>query len=290
MAGYAPGQVLAGKTVTLGGITLGAVDAAGVAWTLDSEGFQGWDSADVRTQYSERQADHGAWAGPAYLAARAITLTGKIVAPSLPALDTAMDQLGTAAALTDTLLTVAETVPRQCVVRRSGRLLMKLENDRIAAYSVLLTAADPRRYSTTLQSQSTALPVSSGGITLPITLPLTITAGATSGTITLTNSGSIATRPTFTIAGPVTSPVILVQYADSTVKQLAYSDTLVTGDSLVIDTDARTVTLNGTVSRRRYLSGSWPEIPPGQSVTVQWVASAPSPTALLTGTCRSAWL
>jgi hypothetical protein len=290
VAGYTPGQVLAGKTVTLGGISLGAVDAAGVAWTLDSDGFQGWDSADVRTQYSERQADHGAWAGPAYLAARAITLAGKIVAPSLPALDTAMDQLAAAASLTDTVLTVAETVPRQCTVRRSGRLLMKPVTDRIAAYSVLLTAPDPRRYSTTLQSQSTALPVSSGGITLPITLPLTITAGATSGTITLTNAGSIATRPTFTITGPVVSPAILVQYPDSTVKQLAYSDTLVTGDSLVIDTDARTVTLNGTVSRRRYLSGSWPEIPPGQSVTVQWVASAPSPTALLTGTCRSAWL
>lgn len=290
MAGYTPGATLAGKTVTIGGITLGAVDAAGIAWTLDSDGFQGWDSADVRTQYSDRQADHGSWAGPTYLAARVITLAGKVIAPDLASLDGALDRLGAAASLTDTLLTVAETVPRQCVVRRSGRPLMRHETDRIASYSLLLTAADPRRYSTTLQSQSTGLPVSSGGLTLPITMPLTITAGVTSGTITLTNAGTIATRPVFTIAGPVVSPVILVQYPDSTVKQLAYGDTLVTGDSLVIDTDAHTVTLNGTVSRRRYLSGTWPEIPPGATVTVQWVASAPSPTALLTGTCRSAWM
>lgn len=290
MAGYTPGQVLGGKTVTLGGLVLGAVDAAGTAWTLDADGFQGWDGTDVRTQYSDRQADHGAWAGPAYLAARVITLAGKVIAPDLASLDGALDRLGAAAALTDTLLTVAETVPRQAMVRRSGRPLMRYETDRVASYSLLLTAADPRRYSTTLQSQSTGLPVSSGGLTLPITMPLTITAGVTSGTITLTNAGTIATRPVFTIAGPVVSPVILVQYPDSTVKQLAYGDTLVTGDSLVIDTDARTVTLNGTVSRRRYLSGTWPEIPPGATVTVQWVASAPSPTALLTGTCRSAWM
>lgn len=290
MAGYPPGLVLAGKTATLGGVTLGAVDSAGVAWTLDADSLQGWDSPDVRTEYSEREADHGAWAGPTYLAARVITLAGKIVAPGLAALDAAIDQLSAAASLGDTVLTVAETVPKQCTVRRSGRLLLRLETDRIASYSVMLTAADPRRYSTVLQSQSTALPSSSGGLTLPVTLPIVITAGSTSGTLTLTNAGTIGSRPVLTVAGPVPGFNLLVSYADGTVRQLAYTDTLNTGDVLVLDTDAHTAILNGTVSRRRYLSGPWPEVPAGQTVTVSWNSAGTDPAALLTATVRSAWM
>ncbi|WP_405019546.1 phage tail family protein [Kitasatospora sp. NBC_00070] len=290
MAGYTPGQVLAGKQVAVGGVTLGAVDSAGVAWTIDTDGLKGWDGPPVRTQYSDREADHGSYAGPTYLAARVISISGKIIADTQATLDTAMDQLAAAPGLTDTLLVVSETTPRQAMVRRSGEVLLRQETDRIAAYSLMVTATDPRRYSTTLQSRSTGLPASTGGITLPITLPLTITAGATSGQIILANSGTIAARPTITIGGPVTTPAVTFQYPDGTVKQLAYSDTLGAGDVLVIDTDAHTATLNGQVSRRRYLSGTWPEIPPGSSVTIQWTAASSDPAALLTGTCRSAWI
>lgn len=288
--GYVPGQALGGKTATLGSLQLGVVDAAGVAWAIGKDGLKGWSGSSVRTQYTDREADHGAWAGKTYLGARVITLAGTVTAPDLATLDAAAEQLFAAAATTDTTLVVTETIPKQCTVRRSGDPLWDPETDRVARYSVLLTAADPRRYSTTLQSVPTGLPVSSGGLTLPLTLPLTITAGSSSGSITLTNAGTIGTRPRFTVTGPVTAPVILVQYPDSTVLQLAYSDTLVAGDSLVIDTDARSVTLNGAVSRRRYLSGRWPEIPPGQTVTVQWTASSYDPAATLTGTCRSAWM
>ncbi|GAA1164079.1 hypothetical protein F4556_002355 [Kitasatospora gansuensis] len=290
MAGYTPGQVLAGKQVALGGLLLGAVDAAGIAWTIDPDGLQGWDSPDVRTRYTEREADHGAWAGPVYLQARVLTLTGKIIAPDLASLDLATDQLSAAAALTDTVLTVVEAVPRQVTVRRSGRLLLRPDTDRIASYSVLLTAADPRRYSTTLQSQSTALPSVTGGLTLPVTLPLTITATTVSGTITLTNAGTVATRPQLTLTGPVTTPTITVQYPDGTVRALLYGDSLGAGDVLVIDTDQHSAVLNGAVSRRMYLSGQWPEIPPGTSVAISWSASSYDPSARLTGTCRSAWL
>lgn len=289
--GYTPGSTLGGRRIDLGAIPLGGVDSAGVAWTVAPEdGFQGWDGPDVRASYSPREADHGAWAGPTYLAERVLTISGTIVAPDGATLDAATEQLRAAAALTDTLLTVYETTPKQCMVRRSGKVLIKQITDRLATYSVLLTAADPRRYSTTLQSQSTGLPSTSGGVTLPITLPLTITATTSSGTFTLSNVGTIGTRPRFTITGPVTAPQILVQMPDGTVNQLAYSDTLLSGDVLIVDTDAHTAVLNGVASRRRYLSGPWPEIPPGGTVSVQWIASSYDPSALLTGTCRSAWM
>lgn len=289
MAGYPPGLVL-GRQVTLGSLQLGSVDAAGVAWTVAPDGLKGWSGPTVRTQYSDREADHGAWAGPTYLGARVITLAGTVTAPSLAALDAAAEQLYAAAAITDTLLTVAETTPKCATVRRSGDVLLEYQTDRVARYSVLLTAADPRRYSTVLQSASTGLATVGGGFTLPITLPLTITAGGSPGTFTLTNAGTIGTRPVFTVAGPVPGFVLLVQYADGTVRQLTYTDTLLVGDVLIIDTGAHTAILNGTASRRRYLSGTWPEIPARQSVTVQWTSAGTSPAALLTATARSAWM
>jgi hypothetical protein len=289
MAGYTPGQAL-GRSVTLGSLQLGVVDAAGVAWTVAKDGLKGWSGAGVRTQYSDREADHGAWAGPTYLGVRVITLAGTITAPDLGTLDAAAEQLYAAASITDTVLTVAETIPKRATVRRSGEVLWDPETDRVARYSVMLTAADPRRYSTTLQSASTGLPVSSGGLTLPITLPITITAGSSSGSLTLTNAGTIGSRPVFTVLGPVPGFNLLTSYTSGTVRQLAYTDTLNAGDTLVIDTDAHSVVLNGTVSRRRYLSGLWPEVPAGQTVTITWNSGGTDPAALLTATVRSAWM
>lgn len=285
---YIPGTDLGGRRVDLGAIPLGGVDSAGVAWHL--QGLEGWDSPDIRSVYSDREADHGAWASPVYLGKRPITLAGMIEAPDLASLDAATDQILAAVSLTDTTLVVYESTPKQSVVRRSGPTLVRPVTSTVAAYSLLVTAADPRRYSTTLQTQSTGLASITGGMSLPITLPLTITAGTASGQITLSNVGTFPTRPIFTIDGPVSDPIITVQYPDSTIRQLSYSDDIALGDELVIDTDAHTALLNGTVSRRKYLSGQWPEIPPGATVTVQWNASSYDVTALLTGTCRSAWI
>lgn len=288
--GYVPGQVLGGRTATLGGLTLGQVDTAGVAWALGREGLKGWSGPGVRTQYTDRAADHGAFAGPGYLAARVITLSGTVTAPDLAALDTAEDALNVAASLQDTLLVVSGASPRQAVVRRSGEVLWQPVTAQVAAYSVMVTAADPRRYSTTLQSASTGLPSTSGGLALPLTMPVTVTATTVAGSFTLTNAGSIGTRPVLTITGPVVNPTIVALLPSGAVQQLLYSSTLAAGDQLVIDANARTAVLNGTASRRRYLSGPWPEIPPGSSVTFSWTAASYNAAALLTGTCRSAWM
>lgn len=285
---YTPGASLGGRRVDLGSISLGMVDAAGVAWHLQE--LEGWDSPDLRAEYSAREADHGAWAAPVYLSQRPITLAGRIEAGNIASLDSAVEQMIAACSLTDTTLTVYETTAKQATVRRSGKPLIRPITDRIAQYSLLVTAADPRRYSTVLQSQSTALPSVTGGVTLPITMPLTITATTVSGSITLTNTGSIATRPTLTIAGPVVTPTIVAALPGGAVTQIIYGDTLQAGDVLVIDSAARTVVLNGTASRRLYFSGTWPEVPAGSNVTYSWSSPVYEPTALLTGTCRSAWM
>lgn len=290
---YVAGTDLDGLQVALGAVRFNAVDAAGTAWRLKAEdGLQGWDGTDVRAQYTQREADHGAWAAPVYLNERVITLAGTIEADSRTGLDTAMEQLRGAAALTDTTLTVYETVPKQATVRRSGKPLLSYVTDRVANFSVLMTAGDPRRYATDQQTGSTGLPTTSGGLTFPVTFPIAVAATTVAGQITAANVGTLETRPVLTITGPVTAPNVLGQYPDGSVKQLLYGQDLGAGDQLIIDTDAHSVVLNSSASRRRFLSvpNGWPTIPAASTVTYQFTSSSYSASALLTARWRSAWI
>ncbi|MFJ8603385.1 phage distal tail protein [Streptomyces shenzhenensis] len=287
---YTPGAALDGLRATLGDVDLGAVDADGVAWRLQS--LDGWDSPDSRSEFTDREGDHGAWASPVYLSSRPITLAGTIVAPSQALLERAMERLRAAAGLTDTVLTVWETVPKQATVRRSGKPLMQYVTDTTATYSVMVTAADPRRYGTTLQAGSTLLPSTTGGLAPPLTPPLTSTAVTVQGQITAFNEGTFETAPVLIVDGPVTAPQILVQMPDASVVFLNYSESLGEGEQLVIDTDAHSVILNGNASRRRFLTlpTGWPKIPAEAVVTFQFRSSSTNSTAQLTVRWRSAWL
>jgi hypothetical protein len=287
---FTPGMVLGGLRVDLGSVQLGAVDANSVAWALQT--MEGWDSPEIRSEYTVREADHGSWASPVYLGSRPITLAGTITAPSRALLESSMDQLRAAASLSDTQLTVWETVPKQATVRISGKLLIQYVTDAIATYSVLVTAADPRRYGTSPQTGTTMLPSTTGGLTLPIALPLTIASTTVSGQVDAPNAGTFESRPRFTITGPVTAPQILCAMPDGSVQFLNYSQDLASGESLVIDTDTHTVVLNGNTSRRRYLSvpTGWPVIPAGQSVSFQFRSTVYNATASLTVSWRSAWI
>lgn len=287
---YTPGMDLGGLRADLGGLPLGSVDSAGVAWSLQS--LEGWDSAEVRAEMQQREGDHGAWAAPVYFGERPLTLAGVITAPDRRVLDDAMERLRVAAGMGDTTLVVQESTPKQTTVRRSGKLLAQYLSDRIASYSVLVTAADPRRYSTVLQTGSTGLPVTSGGLTLPYTLPYTISATTVAGQVVAFNEGTFETRPVLTITGPVSQPQVIVQMPDGSPRFLNYAEDLTAGDFLVIDVGRRSVTLNGVVSRRRFLTTptGWPVIPAGATVSFQFRAAAYNPTALLTASWRSAWM
>lgn len=287
---YTPSTDIDGLQATLGALRLGAVDSAGVAWFL--QGLEGWDSPEVRAELQDRESDHGSWASPVYFGSRPITLSGTIEAPDRASLQSAMDTLYAAAALSDTTLTVWEAVPKQATVRRSGKVLAQYVTDRVATYSILVTAADPRRYGTTLQSGTTGLPVTTGGLSFPVTFPITFSATTVAGLVNAVNLGTLDTRPVLTITGPVVAPSIAALYQDGSVKQLIYSQDLQTGDQLVIDTDAHTVTLNGNVSRRRFLTipAGWPTIPANSSVNYQFQSGTYNATAMLTATWRSAWM
>lgn len=282
-------RLFEGIQVDLGDVTFGGVDDTGVSWHIAN--IEGWYGPSTRTQLTPREADHGAWMGPVYLGERPLTLTGVIHAPSSAGLEAALERLLAACSLTDTTLTVWESVPKQCTVRRSGDPIITRIGAVAASYSLLVTAPDPRRYALVEQSPSTGLPFTSGGLQPPFTVPVTIDATTVLGQISATNAGTIATRPVFTIVGPVSQPRITVLYPGdgSTIRSLAYSQDLAAGDVLVIDTDTHTAMLGGA-SRRRWLSGSWPDIPPGKTVSIQYRAAGYNASTTLTATWRSAWI
>ncbi|MFE3386375.1 phage tail family protein [Streptomyces anulatus] len=290
---YVPGTVLGGMAVSLGPIMFGAVDEYGVAWRIGAEdGLQGWDSPEVRAEHTVRQGDHGSWADPVYLSERPVTLAGLIDAPSKEALDEAMERLRAAAALTDTPLVVSETVPKQALVRRSGKVLLTYVTDTTARFSVLMTAADPRRYALVEGTGSTPLPSTTGGLVFPVTFPVTFSAATVAGEVEVENEGTFETRPVIVIDGPVVNPSVFAQYADGSVRHLDYSQTLATGDQLVIDTDAHSAVLNGNASRRRFLAVplGWPTIPANSSVRFQFRADTYNANARMTVRWRSAWM
>ncbi|MFJ1581789.1 hypothetical protein ACIOC1_00430 [Streptomyces sp. NPDC088197] len=281
---------LAGIRVDLGGISFNRVDDDGTWWV--GENLEGWDGSDVRTQVGAREGDHGSWLGTVYLAERVLTLTGSIGAASPAALDDAVERLLAEVTLTDTTLTVWETVAKQVTVRRSGKPLVQRQGPVDADVSLLMTAGDPRRYAVDAQAGSTPLASTTGGLTVPYTVPYTLAAVTVSGQVDCLNSGSIETRPVLVIDGPVSQPTVLAQMPDGTVIPMIYSQDLGTGDRLLIDIGAKTVTLNGTVSRRRFLALplGWPTIPPAAVVSFRFTAVTYNADALLTVRWRSAWI
>ncbi|MBA3844166.1 MAG: hypothetical protein H0X39_16385 [Actinobacteria bacterium] len=128
------------------------------------------------------------------------------------------------------------------VVQGYARLLGEIDGpgsgDNIASlirWQAQLRFADPRWYSSTLQSQSVGTPTSSGGMALPVVFPIAFGSGSSGGTMTATNSGRTRTWPQLVVAGPITNPVV----ANITSGRALYfsSLTLAAGQTLIIETN-----------------------------------------------------
>lgn len=257
--------------------------AGGVWWNIDE--IDGWDvPAAVTDRVDQRNADHGGWLRQGYYQPRDLELKGALVGRRRQDLAVAWETLKAAVPSFDAMdLTVAtEGAPvlTSRVTQDSKPLLS--QNSGVWEFSFALTAADPRRYDTTLTTASTGLPTTSGGLALPLVLPLSIGATVASGLIQVTNEGDMATRPTLTIAGPC--PPCTITHSSG--RRLVVPDAIAAGRTLTIDTDARTALLDGTASR--VVTGTWFELDPGLNA-IQFGSATYDASALLTVAFRSAW-
>jgi hypothetical protein len=155
---------------------------------------------------------------------------------------------------------------------------------------VALMALDPRIYGATLNQVTLGLPSTTGGLTIPFTIPFTVSAVTTAGRVSITNAGTEETPMSLLIeangAQLVQPRITLV--SGSTISVLRVNLTLEAGQYLEIDTGNRTVYLNGTSSRRGYVSGDFPLLPAGTS-DLAFDAGTYSSVAELTASWRDTW-
>ena len=155
----------------------------------------------------------------------------------------------------------------------------------LSEISLLLQATGPRIFDDTETSADTTLVTTSGGRTYPLTFPRTYAAVAAGGTIAANNTGTFGTPVVLRIDGPCQNPQITNGTSGSV---LGLTITIADGDFIELDSENRTVLLNGTASRYQFLTSSeWFDLEPG--TTDLEFRAATATAATLTATFRSAW-
>lgn len=279
--------------LSVDGWTVPAIDADGTEW-IGTE-LSGWTGPPApRLSTVERPRRHGVFDGASFYGARTITIDGTALARTRVLAIKAMDTLASVAAWDSTnLYPLNVTEPgqptRQCMVRLGGETKVQAVHGGLGFdFSLQLLAPDPRRYDAAEQQAVLSLPVANpAGLTAPVTAPLTVlNVGTSTNRFTALNAGTTPSPPTVTLYGPLIDPRI----ANATTGlAVALSISLLAGDFLVLDFNARTVMLGGTASRAYALAASsaWWEMVPGPNDIV-FTGGGGSGTAVIK--YRSAWL
>lgn len=161
-------------------------------------------------------------------------------------------------------------------------------------YQVALRAADPRWESTVSTQTSTGAPSATGGFPIPIAFPIPFGAGATGGSVVITNPGTTISWPTITVQGPANGPQITCSTQG---KFLSFDSlTLGAGDVLTVDMHptSRSATVNGNnvLGSLRWLDSSFWGLRAGVAETVAFTAlgGGTSGASLMTVNYRPAYL
>lgn len=251
-------------------------------------------TAAVRDRQQDRAWAPGAWSGREDPAARQIPLRVEIDTDSQAAWLAAERDLAAAlrASSTDVELRWRLGDVDQLMYVRP-RLVDPEVQDVGVGWGLVqcaLMALDPRIYSDTEHSEQLVLPSVTGGLTVPLTVPFTIDSTTVAGRATITNAGTEATRLVLRIDanGLALQEPRVTLISGSTITVLRAEFTLDAGQWLTIDTEARTAYLNDTASRRGYMSGDFPMLPPGDS-EIAFDAGLYSSAAQLTVTWRDTY-
>jgi len=148
-------------------------------------------------------------------------------------------------------------------------------------------STDPRLYANALSTETATLPTAGGGLTFDATPDFSFGATSTGGELSLDNDGAWQTPVVFRIDGPVQTPRII---HNGLGLELELDLTVATGDYILLDSESRTVLLNGTASRYSSLTSDsrWFDLEPG--VNQISFRGATTAAGSLSATWRSAWV
>lgn len=239
---------------------------------------------------------NGLRAGDDFTGGRSIVLTLEIASTDTVTFSDAVDLLTAATAPTGPPLPLVFQLPgvaggaKRVVYCRPRKRSLPVGRDfyyELPIATIELFSVDPRIEDNQLNSASTTLPTAGGGLNFNAVAPIVFGAMVEGGTLQLENSGNFATNPTFTLSGPVTNPRIESLTQDST---LSFNISLSADETLVVDTQKRTVMLNGTANRYNTLNtdAQWFDFSPGVN-DIRYVA-ATTTSSTMTVTWRSAWV
>lgn len=279
-----------GRQVALGNdIVLGDTDGFGVRWSLTE--FEGWDGSPSPTlELSQRLRGHGATGSESFLTPRVMSLGGLIHGRDTAQVEDAFDRLNAAVSLAPFQMLVFESGRlRQSMVQRQGAVIPTWHSDKLAGYSILLVAKDPRKFGD-LVSVSSRLPFSEGGLTFPVTFPITFTGTSGTGVVSINNPGNIESPVWLRVDGPVPAGGWTVTHVGRG-KALTFASALAlgSGEFVTVDMDRREVLAQGQAPRSGYVtSRGWFSLDPGVN-DIAFSAQNYSSTASLTVTTKPAW-
>ncbi|MFE1416066.1 phage tail protein [Streptomyces sp. NPDC058746] len=253
-ADHAPGSLITQDgQMQWAGLLMGP----GTPFTIDRAGLTGWeDLPEYDSSDADRPTGHGAWPGARYAKPRKVGGTVWMLPAAGASLET-VRVLRQAMNLGDEERWLAVRLHGEVLAVRARISQRVLPADRVyatqgaAKASVQWTATDPRRYLVGEQTAIVPAPEPESGLiwspTTGLTWPLDWGQAANSGDAGAENTGSAPTHPVITFRGPCGTPSVTER---TTRRRLRYAIDLTSGDELVVDTLAGTVTLNGTASRR----------------------------------------
>lgn len=236
---------------------------------LEVDGLE--DLPTMRTQDDIRGYQDGMFTGRDFLNNRTITFTLQIMNDSSNSMQVYLQELKSNLLYQQQGTGVLQfMLPNRAVQRVSARVRRRaLRVDPEYTYGkaiaqVELFCPDPRIYDDALQTQ-TLTPAAQLGRTYNRTYDLMYnnTAGSQSSVASFTNSGNVTVYPTFTLNGQMTTPII----TNATTGQFLLLNIVTnTNDVIVVDTDLRSITYNGTPARNILDNTSnWFGLPPGNT-------------------------
>ena len=230
-----------------------------------------WGGLAPRATVVDRPMADGGFDGPAPSPGRTVTVAGALLAVDRPGLLRGMDTLAAILAgqnrrgaliVTEAIVPVARTSD----VRLGGATMVKRTGPLSAEFSVIVYAADPRRYALA-PSVVTMSPYLGGlGRHYPMTFRRTYGTLGSTGRINAHNAGSQITLPVITFNGPCANPIIASGDASTA---LWLRMTLLAGESVTLDCNDRTVIFGGA-TRRQFLdpTSQWLDFEPGDNPVV----------------------
>jgi hypothetical protein len=260
-------------------------------------GFRGMPV--VRVADMTRARRHGSFPGMMYYASRIVTIDMEVWGNLIPSGQTIEQVISATTAAFQLIVDPSKQLPLSVMLPswseprilfcRTTKFDVPVDEDynyNKPSMHAEMTASDPLIYSNTLHSVSASLPSPTAGARFPVTFPLSFGA-STGGSAQAANAGNHDTPFVVTLTGPMQNPKITIGSAF-----FGLNLTLSNTDTVVIDMNLRTVTLNGTASRANAVAtgSAWLSLPAAATTTIGVQSSdATQVTGLFNFQWRDAW-